>query len=59
MSDMPHGTPPAPQRRWDRFRGSPFLPATVLALIVSAAAGLFAWSYTYAMADPTPRSIPM
>ncbi|MBC7269978.1 MAG: ABC transporter permease [Streptomyces sp.] len=59
MSDLPHGVPPAPQQRWDRFRESPFLPATVLALIVSAAAGLFAWSYTYAMADPTPRSIPM
>ncbi|MFE6284146.1 ABC transporter permease [Streptomyces sp. NPDC057877] len=54
-----HGTPPTAPPRWDRIKESPFLPATVLALIVSAAAGLFAWSYTYAMADPTPRSIPM
>ncbi|MFV0137506.1 ABC transporter permease [Streptomyces sp. HMX87] len=27
-------------------------------MILAAAAGLFAWSYTYSMADPTPRSIP-
>ncbi|WP_171169247.1 ABC transporter permease [Streptomyces sp. I05A-00742] len=43
---------------WERFRRSPFLPATVLVLIVSAAAGLFAGSYTYAMANPTPHRIP-
>ncbi|AIR98003.1 membrane protein [Streptomyces glaucescens] len=43
---------------WERFRESPFWPATVLVLILSAAAGLFAWSYTYAMANPTPHSIP-
>ncbi len=30
----------------------------MLVLILAAAAGLFAWSYTYSMADPTPRSIP-
>jgi hypothetical protein len=30
----------------------------VLVLIVAAAAGLFAGSYTYAMADPTPHNIP-
>ncbi|AEW95723.1 MULTISPECIES: ABC-2 transporter permease [Streptomycetaceae] len=40
------------------FRRSPFLPATVLTLLVAAAAGLFAGSYTYAMANPTPHRIP-
>lgn len=30
----------------------------MLIFIVAAAAGLFAGSYTYAMANPTPRSIP-
>ncbi|MFI1970666.1 hypothetical protein BLA24_04875 [Streptomyces cinnamoneus] len=43
---------------WRTFRHSPFFPATVLVLIVAAAAGLFAGSYTYAMANPTPHSIP-
>nr|WP_031509891.1 DUF3533 domain-containing protein [Streptomyces megasporus] len=46
-------------RWWGRFKESPFLPATVLVLIIGAAAGLFAGSYTYAMADPTPRRIPV
>ncbi|MGX1130173.1 hypothetical protein RKD49_002363 [Streptomyces glaucescens] len=46
-------------QHWTRFKESPFLPATVLVLILGAAAGLFAWSYTYAMADPTPRSVPV
>ncbi len=45
--------------RWRRFRESPFLPATVLSLLIAVAAGLFAGSYTYAMADPTPRRIPV
>nr|WP_240969350.1 ABC transporter permease [Streptomyces sp. HNM0575] len=44
--------------RWRIFTHTPFFPATVLALIIAAAAGLFAGSYTYAMADPTPRNIP-
>lgn len=44
--------------RWEAFRTSPFLPATVLVLLVAAAAGLFAGSYTYNMANPTPRRIP-
>lgn len=43
---------------WEAFRRSPFLPATVLVLLVAAAAGLFAGSYTYNMANPTPRRIP-
>ncbi|MEV8565572.1 ABC transporter permease [Streptomyces sp. NPDC051322] len=44
--------------RWDAFKGSPFLPATVLVLILSAAASLFAGSYTYFMANPTPHRVP-
>lgn len=40
-------------------RASPYLPATVLVLLVTAAAGLFAGSYTYALANPTPRHIPI
>ncbi|NSC22948.1 ABC transporter permease [Streptomyces albus subsp. chlorinus] len=44
---------------WREFRHSPFLPATVLALILAAAAGLFAGSYTYAMANPTPHHVPV
>lgn len=61
MTDMPHGEhgrPPTLAQRWDRFKGSPFLPAVVLVFILAAAAGLFAGSYTYSMANPTPRSIP-
>ncbi|MGK5733848.1 ABC transporter permease [Streptomyces sp. URMC 124] len=66
----PHGSahPAGPARpaderhraraRWSAFRHSPFFPATVLVLIVAAAAGLFAGSYTYAMANPTPHNIP-
>ncbi|WP_320784969.1 ABC transporter permease [Streptomyces sp. CRN 30] len=61
MSDMSHGVhgkPPTHEQRWARFKESPFLPATVLMLILAAAAGLFAGSYTYTMANPTPHSIP-
>ncbi|MGW1077676.1 ABC transporter permease [Streptomyces sp. NPDC002537] len=43
---------------WAAFRRSPLLPATVLVVLIAAAAGLFAGSYTYCMANPTPRSIP-
>jgi hypothetical protein len=43
---------------WRRFAGSPMYAATVVVLITAAAAGLFAGSYTYAMANPTPRDIP-
>ncbi|WP_280265400.1 ABC transporter permease [Nocardia wallacei] len=45
--------------RWDRFRRSPFLPATALVFILGAAAGLFAGSYTYILANPTPHRIPV
>nr|WP_308314707.1 ABC transporter permease [Streptomyces sp. CNQ085] len=31
----------------------------MLSLLIAAAAGLFAGSYTYAMADPTPRRVPV
>ncbi|MEU7168575.1 ABC transporter permease [Streptomyces morookaense] len=48
-----------PGELWTAFRRSPFLPATVLVLIVAAAAGLFAGSYTYAMANPTPHRVPV
>ncbi|MGW2602272.1 ABC transporter permease [Streptomyces klenkii] len=59
------GAPRAPagagrraRTRRHAFRHSPFFPATVLLLIVAASAGLFAGSYTYAMANPTPHNIP-
>ncbi|KAB2970856.1 ABC transporter permease [Streptomyces sp. SS1-1] len=47
-----------PEGRWARLRRSPQWPAIVLVFIVSVAAGLFAWSYTYAMANPTPHRLP-
>ncbi|MCO6003856.1 ABC transporter permease [Actinoallomurus purpureus] len=53
-----HGRPPTARQRWAAFARSPFLPATVLTLIIAAAAGLFAGSYTYSMAKPTPHAIP-
>lgn len=53
-----HPSAPPPHRSWAAFRHSPFLPAVVIMLILAAAAGLFAGSYTYAMADPAPRHIP-
>ncbi|MEU7546146.1 ABC transporter permease [Streptomyces sparsogenes] len=43
---------------WSAFRHSPFFSATVVVLIISAGAGLFAGSYTYAFANPTPHRIP-
>ncbi|MFE2628538.1 ABC transporter permease [Streptomyces sp. NPDC059374] len=47
-----------PEGHWARLRGRPQWPAIVLVFIVSVAAGLFAWSYTYAMANPTPHRLP-
>ncbi|MFF8729867.1 ABC transporter permease [Streptomyces sp. NPDC015171] len=61
MPDSLHGEHGRPRTRAERLaavRASPFLPATVLLFILSAMAGLFAGSYTYAMADPTPHGIP-
>ncbi|MCZ9338313.1 ABC transporter permease, partial [Streptomyces sp. TRM76130] len=60
MSTDPDGRPPPPAREgvWTRWRGGPWWPASVLVLILAAAAGLFAGSYTYTMADPTPRQLP-
>lgn len=43
---------------WRSFRASPYRAATVISLVVAVGAGLFAGSYTYAMANPTPRHIP-
>ncbi|WP_222852478.1 hypothetical protein [Streptomyces piniterrae] len=57
MSDQ-RGEPSPLAGKWAAFRRSPFLPATVLMFILAAAAGLFAGSYTYAMANPAPRHIP-
>ncbi|MEU8701958.1 ABC transporter permease [Streptomyces sp. NPDC048680] len=53
-----HGRPPSAGRTWAAYKKSPYLPATVIMLICAAAAGLFAGSYTYAMANPTPHRIP-
>ncbi|MGY0025079.1 ABC transporter permease [Streptomyces sp. cg35] len=53
-----HGRPPTRADRWSNFKKSPFLPATVLLFILAAAAALFAASYTYSMANPTPHHIP-
>ncbi|ANZ17743.1 ABC transporter permease [Streptomyces noursei] len=53
-----HGRPRTWSEHWAGFKRSPFLPAVVLMFILAAAAGLFAGSYTYAMANPTPRRIP-
>ncbi|MFK4069648.1 ABC transporter permease [Streptomyces sp. NPDC029674] len=53
-----HGRVPTRSERWDAFKKSPFLPAIVLVFILAAAAGLFAGSYTYSMANPTPHHIP-
>lgn len=58
MSEQRGGAGPGVGDRWRSFVHSPFYPASVLVLIIAAAAGLFAGSYTYAMADPTPRHIP-
>ncbi|MFF3643127.1 ABC transporter permease [Streptomyces sp. NPDC002564] len=53
-----HGRVPTRSERWASFKESPFLPAIVLVFILAAAAGLFAGSYTYSMAKPTPHHIP-
>ncbi|WP_234434194.1 ABC transporter permease [Streptomyces sp. NRRL F-5126] len=53
-----HGRRPGLRERWEAFTDSPYLPAVVLVFILSAGAGLFAGSYTYNMANPTPRHIP-
>ncbi|MCI2423928.1 ABC transporter permease [Saccharopolyspora sp. K220] len=45
--------------RWAEFRDSRFSAATALVFIFAAAAALFAGSYTFAMANPTPHSLPL
>lgn len=42
-----------------RLSGNRYLPAVVLIVIVSAAAALFAGSYSLAMAHPTPHRVPV
>ncbi|WP_234376894.1 ABC transporter permease [Streptomyces sp. TP-A0356] len=42
---------------WGAFRRSPYFAASVMAVLIAAMAGLFAGSYTYAFANPTPRRI--
>ncbi|UGQ12149.1 ABC transporter permease [Yinghuangia sp. ASG 101] len=45
--------------RWAGFRESRFFPACVVMLLLAVAAGLFAGSYTFAMANPTPHHLPI
>jgi len=45
--------------RSSAFVRSPFYPATVLALILTATAGLFVGSYTTFLAAPAPHHIPL
>jgi hypothetical protein len=45
--------------RWADFRASPYSAVAVLLAILTIAAGLFAGSYCYAMANPAPRRIPV
>ncbi|MEU2671349.1 ABC transporter permease [Streptomyces sp. NPDC007164] len=54
-----HGRPLTRSQKWAAYKDSPYFPATVLLFILAAAAGLFAGSYTYAMANPTPHRIPV
>ncbi|MDL4774271.1 ABC transporter permease [Actinomadura xylanilytica] len=49
----------APAEHWAAFRYSRYFPAVVLTLILSAAAGLFAGSYCYTLANPAPRHVPI
>ncbi|MFC6879245.1 ABC transporter permease [Actinomadura yumaensis] len=61
---MAHLTPEHARRRtpaehWAAFRESPFVPAVVLLFILAAAAGLFAGSYCYALANPVPHHVPV
>ncbi|MFF5660803.1 ABC transporter permease [[Kitasatospora] papulosa] len=53
-----HARPLTRREKWQQYKRSPFFPAVVLTLIIAAAAGLFAGSYTYALANPTPHRIP-
>jgi hypothetical protein len=55
---VPGGGPGAREGAWARFRKTPWWPAVVLVFILAAAAGLFAGSYTYTMANPTPHQLP-
>lgn len=48
-----------PARALRAFRGSPYHAATVIALILAVGAGVFAGTYTSAMANPTPHRLPV
>ncbi|EDY46604.1 integral membrane protein [Streptomyces sp. SPB074] len=52
-----HAHRPSARERWADFRTSPYRPALVLCPLT--AAGLFAGSYTYQMAKPTPGHVPI
>lgn len=54
-----HGHGFAPGERWRSFTGSPYYATIVMVLLIAAGAGLFAGSYTYALANPTPHEIPV
>ena len=45
--------------RWVAFRNSVYFTAAVLVVILTIGAGLFAASYTYAMANPEPKAVPV
>ncbi|TDC69327.1 ABC transporter permease [Streptomyces hainanensis] len=45
--------------RWRAFRRTPYFAAAVVSLLVAASAAAFAGCYTYALANPTPRHIPV
>jgi hypothetical protein len=54
-----HGYRSDAARGWNAYRRSPYFAATVLTVLLSLAAGLFAGSYIFAMANPAPRSVPI
>ncbi|TDC18399.1 ABC transporter permease [Streptomyces sp. 8K308] len=45
--------------RWRAFRRTPLFPAAVVSLLAAASAAAFAGCYTYALANPTPRHVPV
>ncbi|MGW8377548.1 ABC transporter permease [Streptomyces sp. ODS28] len=55
----PHGRPARLPDRWREFRRTPLFPATVLTLLTAAVAGLLAGTYSYVMAKPEPRTLPV
>ncbi|MGO1318259.1 MAG: DUF3533 domain-containing protein [Cellulomonadaceae bacterium] len=45
--------------RWAAFRSGPWLPASVLVVILTVMATCFAVSYSLALTDPEPRHVPV